>query len=137
MYNWIKKNIYKIIVLICIFNLIITFHMLWRDSIILYINDENRDFILNILSEYTDTDISSIRKVAYVRRWTHGYLDIYGWLEKKDEILISEGMFSAGDIETYVKEKGYKESDVGKVLGTASLIILVVNVIYKKTRKND
>ncbi len=135
MYNWLKKNIYKIIVLICIFNLIITFRMLWRDSIILYINDKNRDFILNILSEYTDTDISSIRKVAYVRRWTHGCIDIYDWFKKKDEILISEGMFTKGDVPKYIKENGYKEENIAKVLGTSSFIILIVIIIYKRKHK--
>lgn len=126
------KYLYLVIILICIFNLIISFSLIWRNRIVLNLNNDNRSIVLEILEEYTNTN--SVKKVAYGREWTHGFIYVYRPFNKAEALLISEGEQSKGDLAEFIQKNGYKEANIGKILGILSLIFLIFTIIILKIK---
>ena len=130
-----KKFILKLLIIICIIALIISCKLFFRERIILNLNNDNREYIISILGEYTDK-IKNVSKVAYGRVWSHGYIYVYHPFNKTESLLISEGEFSKGDLRVYIQDNGYKEKDVGKWIGGISIIIIIICSLMLKNKKN-
>lgn len=93
-----------------------------------------KEYIISILEEYTDK-VENVSKVAYGRVWSHGYIYVYHPFNKTEELLISEGEFSKGNLQEYIQENGYEEKDVGKLLSLISIIIIIICSIKLKRKK--
>lgn len=131
----LKNNfIFKLLIIICLITLIISCKLFFRERIILNLNAENKEYIISILEEYTDK-VENVSKVAYGRVWSHGYIYVYHPFNKTEELLISEGDFSKGDLQEYIQINGYKEKDVGKLLSLISIIIIIICSIKLKRKK--
>lgn len=131
-----NKVILKLLIIISIITLIVSCKLFFRERIILNLNNENREFVISILEEYTDK-IENVSKVAYGRVWSHGYIYVYHRFEKTESLLISEGEFSKGDLQEYIQDNGYKEKNVGKWLGVISIIIIILCTIKLKHKKKN
>lgn len=130
-----SKVILKLLISISIITLIASCKLFFRERIILKLNNENREYVISILKEYTDK-IENLSKVAYGRVWSHGYIYVYHPFEKTESLLISEGEFSKGNLQEYIQDNGYKEKNVGKWLGVISIIIIIIcSLILKKLFK--
>ena len=130
-----KKFILKLLIIICIIALIISCKLFFRERIILNLNNDNREYIISILEEYTDKN-KNVSKVAYGRVWSHGYIYVYHPFNKTESLLISEGEFSKEDLRVYIQDNGYKEKDVGKWIGGISIIIIIICSLMLKNKKN-
>lgn len=131
-----KKVFLKLLIIVCIIALIISCKLFFRERIILNLNNDNREYVISVLEEYTDK-IENVSKVAYGRVWSHGYIYVYHSFDKTESLLISEGEFSKGDLQEYIQENGYEEKDVGKWLGGMSIIIIIFCSIMLKHKKKN
>lgn len=130
-----SKLIFKLFILICIINLIISSKLFFRERIILKLNKENKEYVISILDQYTD-NTEKVSKVAYGREWTHGFIYVYYTLDKTESLLISEGEFSKGYLAEYIQNNGYNEKNIGMWLGGISITIIILCLIRLKLTKN-
>ena len=123
-------KINKIIILICIINIIFSIFILLRDRTVLNLNNNNRDTILNYLNSEINNS-KFVTKVSYDRVWHDSIIYVHYLNFKVKELTINEGDFALDDLADYIKQYGYKESTVAIILSLFSIITIIILVILQ------
>jgi len=130
-----NKFIIKLLLFISIIILLNSIKMIFRERIILNVNNDNKDYIYTILEEETD-DIESVSKVAYGGFWLDHFIYVYRPFQETEELLLTEGYFSRGDLADYIRDNGYNEKYIGIITGIiSSMSIVLCSIKLRKTNK--
>lgn len=121
-------RIKKIIILICIINIIFSIFILLRNRIVLHLNNNNRNTILDYLNSEVNNP-KFITKVSYDRVWHDSIIYVHYLNFKVTELTINEGDFALNDLANYIKQYGYKESTIAIILSLCSITIIIFSVI--------
>lgn len=115
----------KILILICIFNLFISAFLFIRSRTVLFINSSNRDIITNYLNNKISNQ-KSITKVSYDRVWHEGTIYIYFNTGALEKFPTYDSTIQVDELIKYIKEHGYKETDIAKIIFIISLLAIII-----------
>ena len=126
------KFVIKLLIVISIIILLNSIKMFFRERIVLILDNNNKDYILTILEEETD-NINLVSKVAYGGFWLEHYIYVYRPFHKTEQLVLTEGYFSRGELADYIREYGYNEKYEGIILGiTSSIGIILCSIKLRK-----
>ena len=131
-----NKFIIKLLLFISIIILLNSIKMIFRERIILNVNNDNKDYIYTILEKETD-NIKFVSKVAYGGFWLDHFIYVYRPFQETEELLLTEGYFSRGELADYIREYGYNEKYEGIILGIASSIGIILCSIKLRRRRTS
>lgn len=128
-----NRKVIKLLILICLINLLISFYICFRRRILLKVTKDNKNFIETVLNDY-NIDTTSVSRVAYGREWTHGFIYVYHPFRKTESSLISEGEIKKDELAEYIRENGYNEKNTARWLCLTSILIMIFCIIKLKKK---
>ena len=129
------KKIHYILMVCAILEIVLSFSFFCKEGIAINVNSKNKDLVyMSLNKEIKNAD--NVTKVILGNGWNSGKLIIYHSFFEVVTLYITEGNFNLGKLEKYIIENGYNLDNIGFILITTSIVILMYLLIYRYVNKN-
>lgn len=129
------KKIHYILMVCAILEIVLSFSFFCKEGIAINVNSKNKDLVyMSLNKEIKNAD--NVTKVILGNGWNSGKLIIYHSFFEVETLYITEGNFNLGKLEKYIIENGYNLDNIGFILITTSIVILMYLLIYRYVNKN-
>lgn len=131
-----RKFIFWILLVIFILNLVFCAKLIFKEQMIVLVNNENKEIIYEALGGKVE-DVNSIKVVGLGNGFHCGDVEVFYSLGKREQLEIYEGM-DFGEIEYYIRENGLSLDYVALWLAGSISAITIIGMIlcFKKSKIN-
>ncbi len=129
-----RKIIFWILLVILILNLIFCAKLIFKEQLIVKVNNQNKEIIYDAL-EGKVKDVKSIKMVGLGNGFHCGDVEVFYSLSNREQLKIYEGMYF-GDIESYIREYGLSVDYIALWLAGIGSTITIIGMIACLKKNN-